>query len=83
MLALRHRKGTSLVSPASQRDKSASNLKDKSTIELLRLRGKHADTHPDAGIIQAELNLRQRSEYLISGLLIIGVIILMIVITYM
>lgn len=76
MFTFSHRGGGSLVSPKLQPDKAENNLKHKTTIELLRLRGRYADNQSELELIEAELNRRQRWEYLAYTVLIATVMLI-------
>lgn len=82
MFTFSNRNVEPVLSPELQLDKRANNLKHKSKIEILRLRGRYVDSHPEFEIIQAELNRRERWEHVACTLLITGVVILIGVFLY-
>jgi hypothetical protein len=76
MLTFSRGNGAPLLSPKIQLDITANRLKQNTVIELLRLRGRYADSPHELDIIQAELNRRHRWENLAYTLLIAGAVIL-------
>jgi len=82
MFTFSNRNGASLLGSGLQLDEALSNIRHKTTIELLRLRGRFVDSHSELDIIQAELNRRQRWERLAYTLLITGVVLFIGVFVY-
>ena len=77
MFTLNDKKSALLLKPRLRLDLTLYDLKHLSRIQLLRLRGKFVDSRSELDTIQAELNRRQRWEYLAYAILIAGAIILL------
>ena len=75
MFTLSSEKSASILISPSFSETEVINIMDKSTVELLRLRGKHLhNNHTEVDTIHVELKGRQRKEYFITGILINGLL---------